>query len=161
MKGFVTFSGLAAVATFVTEALAQVSPAAPPTPSPAAAPAATGDNSGILLALGLMAAILVIVGIGVKIWDRRRKREAEAVHLQSQLSDALLREADFFGLSITPTVTSVSGGAPRVEVSGRAPSPTVRDAALRIVRDECQRTGHTCEIVDHVEVAPEMTQRTA
>ena len=161
MKGFVTFSGLVAVASFVTDALAQVSPAAPPTPGSAAAPAPAGDNSGILLALGLMAAILVIVGIGVKMWDRRRKREAEAVHLQSQLSDALLREADFFGLSITPTVTSVSGDAPRVEVSGRAPSPAVRDAALRIVREECLRTNHTCEIIDHVEIAPEVAQRSA
>jgi hypothetical protein len=161
MKRFVTFSGLAGVACFVTDALAQVSPAAPPTPSPAAAPAATGDNTGILLALGLMAAMLVIVGIGVKIWDRRRKREAEAVHLQSQLSDALLREADFFGLAITPTVTGVSGGTPRVEVTGRAPSATVRDAALRIVRDECQRTGHQCELVDHIEIAPEVAQRSA
>ena len=161
MKGFVTFSGLLAVASFVTEALAQVSPAAPPTPGSAAAPAPAGDNSGILLALGLMAAILVIVGIGVKMWDRRRKREAEAVHLQSQLSDALLREADFFGLSITPTVTSVSGAAPRVEVSGRAPSPAVRDAALRIVREECLRTNHTCEIIDHVEIAPGVAQRSA
>jgi hypothetical protein len=158
MKGFVTFWGLAAMASLVTEAFAQGSPAAPPTPSPAA-PA--GDDSGILLALGLMAAILVIVAVGVKIWDRRRKREAEAVHLQSQLSDALLREADFFGLSITPTVTSVSGDAPRVEVSGRAPSPAVRDAALRIVREECLRSNHTCEIIDHIEIAQEAVSRSA
>ena len=45
------------------------------------------------MALALMGVLLLVVGIGVKIWDYKRKREAEAVQLQSQISDALLREA--------------------------------------------------------------------
>ena len=34
----------------------------------------------------------VIIGIGVKLYDLKRKREAESVHLQAQISDALLRD---------------------------------------------------------------------
>src|SRR3954470_15154794 len=100
MKAFGMVSGLAAVAAFVREAAAQATPPSV-TPAPTVAP---GDNSGILMALALMGALLLIVGIGVKIWDAKRKREAKAIHLQSQISDALLREQDFFGLAIPPTV---------------------------------------------------------
>ena len=158
MKAFGMVSGLAAVASFVGEAAAQATP-------PAAAPpaAAPGDNSGILMALGLMGALLLIVGIGVKIWDAKRKREAEAVHLQSQISDALLREQDFFGLAITPTVHPPfrKGGPMRIEVTGQAPSAAVRDAALRIVRDEALRMGAIFEIEDRVEIAPAAARRVA
>jgi len=160
MKPFAMVSGLAAMAAFVREAAAQ---ATPPTAMPAPSPAAPGDNSGVLMALALMGALLLIVGIGVKIWDAKRKREADAVHLQSQLSDALLREADFFGLAITPTVhAGLRRSAPMIiEVTGQAPSQTVRDAALRIVRDEASRTRSDFEIVDRVEVRPEAVRRIA
>jgi hypothetical protein len=150
-------SGLAAVIAFVREAAAQMTP---PPATPAPPPGATGDNSGILMALALMGVMLLIVGIGVKLWDASRKRESDAVHLQSQLSDALLREADFFGLAITPTVHA-SRGAPRIDVTGRAPSSAVRDAALRIVRNECHRVRPDCEVVDLIEVTPEAQRRVA
>ena len=163
MKRLTMVSGLGAMAAFARDAVAQVTPS-PATPMPApSTTAAPGDNSGVLIALALMGALLLIVGIGVKIWDARRKREAEAVHLQSQLSDALLREADFFGLAITPTVHApMRKGAPMtVEVTGQAPSPAVRDAALRIIREEAARTRANVELVDRIEVRPETAQRIA
>jgi hypothetical protein len=160
MKAFAVVSGLVAVAGAIREAAAQ---ATPPSVTPTPSPAAAGDQSGILMALALMGALLLIVGIGVKIWDAKRKREAEAVHLQSQISDALLREADFFGLAITPTVhASLRKGTPmRIEVTGQAPSQALRDAALRIVRDEAQRMGGNFEIDDRIEVKPEAARRIA
>ena len=125
--------------------------------------AASGDSGGVLIALALMGAMLVLVGIGVKIWDAKRKREAEAVHLQSQLSDALLREADFFGLAITPTVHgSMRKSAPTIiEVTGQAPSESVRNAALRIVSDEASRVRSSFEVVDRIEVRPDALRRAA
>ena len=162
MRSLAIVPALAAVAAFVREAAAQATPpSAAPVPPPAAVPA--GDNSGILMALALMGALLVLTGIGVKIWDAKRKREAEAVHLQSQISDALLREGDFFGLAITPTVhAGVRKNAPmRIEVTGQAPSAAVRDAALRTVRDEASRMGRDFEIEDHIEIAPAAVRRIA
>jgi hypothetical protein len=160
MKAFGMVSGGAAVVAFVREAVAQT---APPAAAPAPSAAAPGDNSGILMALALMGVLLVIVGIGVKIWDAKRKREAEAIHLQSQMSDALLREAEFFGLAITPTVhASMRKSAPmRIEVTGQAPSAAVRDAALRIVRDEAERMGVYFELDDRIEIKPEAVRRVA
>ena len=160
MKRLAMVSGLAAALAFVREAVAQ----APPTPvSPAPGAAASGDNSGILMALALMGALLLIVGIGVKFWDMKRKREAEAVHLQSQISDALLREQDFFGLAITPTVhAGLRRGTPMtIEVTGQAPSESVRDAALRIVRDEASRVRSDFDVVDRIQVRQEPARRAA
>ena len=150
-----------ALLAFVREAAAQAT--TPPPVTPAQTAAAPGDQSGILIALALMGALLLVVGIGVKVWDAKRKREAEAVHLQSQISDALLRDPDFFGLAITPTVHAPlrRGGTMRIEVTGTAPSATVRDAALRLVREEASRMSASFEIEDHIEVTPGAVQRTA
>jgi len=160
MKPFAMVSGLAAMVAIVREAAAQATPPSA-MPMPSAAPA--GDNSGILMAFALMGALLLIVGVGVKIWDAKRKREAEAVHLQSQLSDALLREADFFGLALTPTVhASLRRDAPMIiEMTGQAPSEAVRDAALRTVRDEASRIRPNFEIVDRIEIRPSAARRIA
>ena len=153
----VTLTGTLA---FVRDAAAQ---ATPPPAVPSAGSAAAGDNSGILMALALMGALLVIVGIGVKVWDVKRKREAEAVHLQSQISDALLREQDFFGLAITPTVTAgIRRSSPmQVVVTGQAPTEIIRDTALRIVEDEASRMGVDYVVINRIEVRPDAVRRAA
>ncbi len=126
-------------------------------------PVTPGDNSGILIALALMGVLLLLVGIGVKVWDLKRKREAEAVQLQSQISDALLREQDFFGLAITPTVhAGLRRTTPMtIEITGQAPSTALRDAALRIVRDEAARVGADYQVIDLIEIRPEAARRIA
>lgn len=140
--------------------LAIIAQVAPPSTT---APAVPGDNTGVITALALMGALLVIVGVGVKMWDYKRKREAEAVHLQSQISDALLREPDFFGLAITPTVhASMRKSTPlTIDVTGHAPSEMVRDAALRVTRDEASRTSTNFVIVDKIDVTPQAARRVA
>jgi len=160
MKPFAMVSGLAAMVTFAREAAAQT---APPAATPAPSAAAAGDNSGVLIALALMGALLVIVGAGVKMWDAKRKREADAIHLQSQLSDALLREADFFGLAITPTVhAGMRKSAPMIiELTGQAPSDSVRNAALRVIQGEASRVRSNFELVDKIEVRPDLVRRIA
>ena len=152
---------LAGTLAFVRDAAVQATP--PPAGAPGATSAAAGDSSGILMALALMGALLIIVGVGVKIWDVKRKREAEAVHLQSQISDALLREQEFFGLAITPTVTAgIRRSSPmQVVVSGQAPSDVIRDAALRIVDDEASRIGADYVVINRIEVRPDAVRRAA
>ena len=102
----------------------------------------------------LLFGLLVIVGIGVKLYDLKRKREAEGVHLQAQVSDALLRDPTLFGLAVTPTahVPWWSGTPVRLEVSGHVPSPEARERALRIVGDEARSVRSDVEIVDKLEV---------
>src|SRR5436309_14776012 len=101
--------------------------------------AATSGGFGPTLTVFLLLfGLLVVVGIGVKLYDLKRKREAEAVHLQAQVSDALLRDASLFGLAVTPTaqVPWWSGTPARLDVAGRVPDPAYRGRALHLVDQE-------------------------
>jgi hypothetical protein len=156
-----TASALAVVALVTGAAFAQAP--APPTPAlpPAAVPTAgaagaAGGGSATLAVLVVIGALLLIVGIGVKLYDLKRKRDADAVHLQAQVSDALLRDETLAGMPITPTghVPLWSGTPAVIELSGRVPSAYAREAALRIARSEATRLRSDVEIVDHMSEEP-------
>jgi hypothetical protein len=102
----------------------------------------------------LLLGLLVIVGVGVKLYDLKRKRETEGVHLQAQVSDALLRDASLFGLPVTPTahVPWWSGTPVRLELTGRVPSEEARDRVLRLVEQEARQIRSDVEIVDRLQV---------
>jgi hypothetical protein len=102
----------------------------------------------------LLVGLLVIVGVGVKLYDLKRKREAEGVHLQAQVSDALLRDPSLFGLAVTPTahVPWWSGTPVRLEVVGRVPTAEARDRVLRLVDQEARQLRSDVEIVDLLQV---------
>jgi hypothetical protein len=118
--------------------------------------AASGGLSPTLTVFLLLFGLLVIVGIGVKLYDLKRKREAEAVHLQAQVSDALLRDPTLFGLAVTPTAHAPwwSGTPVRLEVTGHVPTPDARERALRLVEEEARSIRPDVVIVDRLEVAP-------
>ena len=126
-----------------------------PTPpvSPAVPGAGTTAQGGGMAAVGFLVVIglLVLVGIAVKLYDRKRKRDAEAVHLQAQVSDALMRDAGLAGLLLTPTA-HLRGGEAIVEISGEVPDEAAREAALRIAREEAARIRPDVRIEDHVRV---------
>jgi hypothetical protein len=146
-------------------AWAQATPPSTTTPitPPAGATAPAGGSAGAAAVVLVVVGLLVIVGVGVKIYDLKRKREAEAVHLQAQISDALLREQSLFGLPITPTarVPLWSGSPATIEVAGQVPSPQAREAALRIIRSEAARIRPDFEIEDRMAVVPTMAERVA
>jgi hypothetical protein len=123
---------------------------------PQAAPqAATSGGFGPTLTVFLLLfGLLVLVGIGVKLYDLKRKREAEAVHLQAQVSDALLRDPTMFGLAVTPTahVPWWSGTPARIVVSGRVPTAEARERALGIVEPEARSLRSDVVIEDRLEV---------
>ena len=124
-------------------------------PPQAAPQAATSGGMGPTLTVFLLLfGLLVIVGIGVKLYDLKRKRDAEGVHLQAQVSDALLRDPTLFGMAVTPTahVPWWSGTPARLEIVGRVPTPEARDRACRIIEDEARSLRPDVEIVDRLEV---------
>lgn len=103
--------------------------------------------------LVLLVGMLVIIGVGVKLYDGRRRREVEAVHLQAQVSDALLRDPAFYGLAVTPTAHVPWSGTPaRLEVVGRIPEPEVRDRVLRLVEQEARRIRPDVVVVDRLQI---------
>jgi hypothetical protein len=104
--------------------------------------------------LVLLIGLLVLVGVGVKLYDLKRKREAEGVHLQAQVSDALLREPSLFGLPVTPTahVPWWSGTPVNLEVVGRVPTAESRDRVLRLVEQEARQIRSDVDVVDRLQI---------
>ena len=94
----------------------------------------------------------MVIGVVVKLFDLKQKRESEAVQLQAQLSDALLREPSLAGLPLTPTVhVPMWRGTPAtIELMGRVPTPELKDTVLRIVRDEAARIRSDVQIEDRL-----------
>jgi hypothetical protein len=135
-------------------AWAQTAPVPQAPPSSPMANAPVQGSGGALMAAALVFALLVIVGIAVKIFDTKRKREGEAVQLQSQVSDALLRDPAVFELAVTPTAhVPMFGGSPTtVELTGQVPSPEARERVLRIVIGEAARIRPDVRIEDKLSI---------
>jgi hypothetical protein len=132
---------------------------APTTPG---APVTDGGAKGALTIVGgLVVTLIVIIGSGVRLYAQKRKREAEALHLQARLSDALLREPGLLGLALTATVHAArfKKAPPVVELSGQVPTREARDRALNILRAETARLQTTVQIEDRVRLIPTMAQR--
>jgi hypothetical protein len=111
----------------------------------------------------LLVGLLVIVGIGVKLYDLKRKREAEAVHLQAQVSDALLRDPNLFGLAVTPTahVPWWSGTPARLEVVGRVREPQDRQRVVQLIEREARQIRPDVVLVDRLDVETGVAVRVA
>jgi hypothetical protein len=135
------------------QAWAQTPTAPVPTVPSTATPVATGSG-GYMAATIVIIALLVVIGVVVKLFDLKRKRSAEAVHLQAQISDALLREQNIFRLPVTPTahVPFITGTPAVVEISGEVPSPEIKETVLRLVKNEASRIRDDVRVEDHIAV---------
>jgi len=129
-------------------------------PSPSLSPPAAEGGGATIAAVVVVVGLLMVIGVVVKLFDLKQRRESEAVQLQAQLSDALLRETTLAGLPLTPTVhVPVWKGTPAtIEVMGRVPTPELKDTVLRIVRDEAARIRCDIQIEDRLSVVPTMTR---
>ena len=159
MKGFTALVILLLAASATGLAWAQ--PTAPsPAPPSAVPPSATGSGIAMLAAAIIVVALLGLLGITVKLLDLKRRRESEAVQLQAQISDALLREQALFGLPVTPIahVPLWSGTPALIELRGQVPTPEIKDAVLRLVRREAARVRPDFRVEDRLAVVPTMVR---
>jgi hypothetical protein len=156
--GFGAVAAMLAMAFSADVVWAQLATPPPPAPlTPAAPPAsgAAGSGSGVLL-VGVLIGLFIIIGVAVKLYDRKRKRDEEAMYLQARIADALLLDPSLASLPVAATVkTPFMRRSPVIiEVTGQLPSPGLREAALKIVKAEASRSGVDFEIEDHIAVAP-------
>jgi hypothetical protein len=157
-RRIVTASGI--IATLLRpDAFVWAQAVPPPAPTTPAAPAASGGSAALTAAI-VVVAMLLLVAVVVKLFDLKRKRESEAVHLQAQISDALLRDQALFGLPITPTaqVPLWRGSPATIEVAGQVPTAELREAVLRIASSEAARIRPDFKIVDRLAVVPSMAR---
>jgi hypothetical protein len=113
--------------------------------------------------LAIVVAFLVALVVAVKLFDARRRRNDEAVALQSRLADALMTDPSLHAASVSPTVhVPISRGSPViVEVSGDVPSPEMRDLVLRKVTQEVSDLVHRVQVEDKLLVLPPIPSRVA
>jgi hypothetical protein len=140
----------------VPDAWAQGGGAVSPNPPgiPATSPSEGGGTKVALLVFGLLALACVIAW--VKLLDLRRKRNDEAVNVQTQISDSLLRDRALGTLPVAPTVhVPVLSRAPvTIEIHGQVPASETRDAVLRLAEREASRSLASYHIEDRMTVAP-------
>jgi hypothetical protein len=134
---------------------------APVTP-PGAPPSAAGWSGTVILGLAALA-LVVILGVVARLYDRRRKREAEAIGVQSRLSDALLTDRTLQGAIVTPTVHApMWKRSPLIiEVCGDVPTAELRDAVLRVVLREASQLRPDVEVEDKLLIVPPRPARAA
>jgi len=120
----------------------------------AAAQTAADDGGAMISVIALIGGLLLIVALAVKLYDLKRKRDAEAVQLQAQVSDALLRDEALFGVPVTPTahVPLWRGTPATLELVGHVPNPQRKDEALRIAEREATALRPDVHVVDRMTV---------
>lgn len=111
----------------------------------------------------LIVSLVVLVGVAVKMFDLKRKREDEAIQLQAQISDALMRDPRLGSLPIMATarVPSFSRGPAVVQLSGQVPTAEPREIALRIAQQEAARIRPDVEIESRIGVVDPSLARVA
>jgi len=109
-----------------------------------------------ILTVGLIALIVLVVIVIARFVSTRRKRITEALILQSQLSDAVAREALLQGVRINPRARASGWGKSHVtiEVAGEVPSPELREKVMRFVEAEAWRLRPDVKTVDHLFIVP-------
>ena len=125
--------------------------------SPPAAPTWAGAVSVVIVLL----IAIVAIGVVVKLYDQKRKREEEALSAQAYLSDVFLRE---FGTM--PVTVSTSGSFWRrsplvLSIRGTVPTQELREAVIRLAKQELLRQYPTAQTEDHLFVDPLITRERA
>ena len=146
---------VASVALGLRRALAQIPTSVPPMPVPL--PSSGGSAAAQAgMAIGLVVALVVLLVVLVKVLDLRRKREAEAVGIQSRIADALLRDPALARLPVVVTVhVPIFRETPATaEVRGDVPSQAMREAVVRVVREELSRVRPASWVEDRLMVLP-------
>ena len=134
-------------------ALAQGLPAPGPG-GPGLAPPDGGNMLGpaIILAITLLGVLILTVVF----LDLQRKRRAQAIAMEGQIADALMREPRLTRAVITGVahLPLTGGAAPTVELRGEVEYPDLREIAVRVARQELLRYHPDGIVEDRIFVAP-------
>lgn len=154
LRSLITLACLAVLGTWPrATVVAQGLPA--PGPGGTAMPGSDGGNlmaPMIIVTVALVGALVLAVAIV----DLRRKRRTQAIAIEGQIADALMREPRLRGTVVTTPVTvPLTGrGGPTVEVRGEVEYPELREVAVRIVRQELLRHHPEGVVEDRIFVSP-------
>lgn len=116
-----------------------------------------------MAAIVLVLAMVLIIGVTVVLIDLKNRRSAEAVHLQSRITDALLEDPRLSGAPLVAVARLPlwSGSPATVEVCGQVPTPDLRETALWTVEREAAELRPDVRIESRIVVVPTLVSRTA
>ena len=113
----------------------------------------------------VIAGVLVLLAIAVvgRLLDLRRRREDEALGLQSRVSDALMLEPGLSGLPVTANmhVPLWPRKPPTLEIVGRVPTPDQHELAARVAMRTLAERAEQVVVEDKVWVDPVMREHAA
>ena len=107
---------------------------------------------------GLVIVSLLVVW-GVRVLARKDRAEEQASRLTIDIAAALAREPRLREAAILPVASIPLHRRPRVELTGRVPSASIRDVAMQIAIREVARLCPDMHVIDHLEVAPTVIER--
>lgn len=97
----------------------------------------TQSDGAIVLILLAAGAGLLVVGLVAKMLDLRLRRDGEAIAVRGLISDALDRDPNLFGASITIVRVRVplwTGSPVTIRVAGHVPSDQLRKAVVQSIK---------------------------
>jgi len=113
----------------------------------------------------VFAGVVVLLAIAVvgRLLDLRRRREDEALGLQSRVSDALMLEPGLSGLPVTANmhVPLWPRKPPTLEIVGRVPTPDQHELAARVAMRTLAERAEQVVVEDKVWVDPVMREHAA
>ena len=114
-----------------------------------------------MVAVGII--VLLAIGIIGRLLDLRRRREDEALGLQSRVSDALMLEPGLAGLAVTANmhVPLWPRKPPTLEIVGRVPTPDQHELASRVAVRTLAHRAAEVQIEDKVWVDPVIREHAA
>jgi hypothetical protein len=129
-------------------------PSAAQAQQPSDAAAKVNGIAGVVASLAVLVAFVVAIVIVAKLLDLKKRRESQAVMLQSRVADALMREGRLGDVVVTPTVRVPfwSGRPATIELTGRVPTQDIHEAVLYIARSEARRLRSDVVIDDRITV---------
>ena len=112
--------------------------------------------------IGLAALVAIVVGIA-KLVDLARRRRRERAALRGKLTDALMSDERFAGLTLVAKVRLPfwSGSPARIRLVGVAPSTETRMAAVETIRRVAASERSDVEIKDKTRVIGRRGSRAA
>jgi hypothetical protein len=122
-----------------------------------------GAGSGFIpLVIAGVLVLLAIAAVG-RLLDLRRRREDEALGLQSRVSDALMLEPGLSGLPVTANmhVPLWPRKPPTLEIVGRVPTPDQHELAARVAMRTLAERAEQVVVEDKVWVDPVMREHAA
>ena len=123
-------------------------------------------EAGGVARLFVVAALIVVLAAMILVaraYDLSRKREAQAVSLETRISKSLRADPSLSSYPVAPTVRiPLWRGSPvTITITGSVPRSELRHAALELALREAERNARSYRVEDGILVDPTMAQRAA